>query len=100
MLTKEKIFDINDCESLSICESCLLEKMIKSSFTEKDEWASDVLGLIHSDIHGSMNIDVRGGYYYFITFTDDPSRYRYVYLMKYKYESFEMFKWFPNEVEK
>ena len=36
----------------------------------------------------------------FITFTDDLSRYGYVYLMKHKSESFEIFKWFCNEVEK
>ena len=37
---------------------------------------------------------------YFITFTDDLSRYGYVYLMKHKSETFEKFKEFQNEVEK
>ena len=32
-------------------------------------------------------------------FTDDLSRYFYVYLMKNKSESFEMFKIFKNEVQ-
>ncbi|GJU53720.1 retrotransposon protein, putative, ty1-copia subclass, partial [Tanacetum coccineum] len=36
---------------------------------------------------------------YFITFTDDFSRYGYVYLMKHKHEVFETFKVFQNEVE-
>ena len=74
--------------------------MTKLSFTEKGEWASKALGLIHSDVCGPMNISFRGGYSYFITFTDDLSRYRYVYLIKHKSESFEMFKQFYNEVEK
>ena len=30
----------------------------------------------------------RGGFHYFITFTDDFSRFEYVYLMKHKSESF------------
>ena len=47
-----------------------------------------------------MNISAKSGYYYFITFTDDLSRYRYIYLMKYKSESFKIFKRFHNEVEK
>ena len=47
-----------------------------------------------------MNISVRDEYYYFFTFTDELSRYRYIYLMKYKSELFEMFKRFHNEVEK
>ena len=47
-----------------------------------------------------MNTSAKGGYQYFITFTDDLSRYGYVYLMRHKSESFEMFKRFHNEVEK
>ena len=42
----------------------------------------------------------RGGFYYFITFTDDFSRYRYVYLLKNKSESFDKFKEYKAEVEK
>nr|GFC97821.1 retrotransposon protein, putative, Ty1-copia subclass [Tanacetum cinerariifolium] len=33
------------------------------------------------------------------TFTDDYSRYGYVYLLKHKHEVFETFKLFKNEVE-
>ena len=47
-----------------------------------------------------MSTCARGEYSYFITFTNDLSRYGYVYLMKHKSESFEMFKQFCNEVEK
>ncbi|GKA40147.1 retrotransposon protein, putative, ty1-copia subclass [Tanacetum coccineum] len=36
---------------------------------------------------------------YFITFTDDYSRYGYIYLLKHKHEVFETFKVFQNEVE-
>jgi hypothetical protein len=46
-----------------------------------------------------MSISTRGGYRYFLTFTDDFSRYGYVYLMKHKSETFEKFKEFHNEVE-
>ena len=35
----------------------------------------------------------------FLTFTDDLSRYDYVYLMKHKSETFEKFKEFQSEVE-
>ncbi|KAM1286047.1 hypothetical protein ACFX13_000129 [Malus domestica] len=47
-----------------------------------------------------MSTTSRGGFSYYITFTDDHSRFGYVYLMKYKSESFERFKEFKNEVEK
>ena len=46
-----------------------------------------------------MSIQERGGYEYFITFTDDYSRFGYVYLMKWKSEAFEKFKEFRAEVE-
>src|SRR5436853_6107718 len=73
--------------------------MTKVPFTGKGERASDLLCIIHSDVCGPMNTLARGGYSYFITFTDDFSRYGFVYLMKHKSESFEKFKEFKNEVE-
>ena len=74
--------------------------MTKSPFAEKGEQASKVLRLIHIDVCGPMNISARDCYVYFITFIDDLSRYGYVYLMKHKSESFEMFKQFCIVVEK
>ena len=74
--------------------------MIKSSFIENGEHASELLGLVHTDVCRPMSISARGRYFYFITFTDDLSRYGYVYLMKLKLESFEIFKLFQNKVEK
>ncbi|KAK9031725.1 hypothetical protein V6N11_056015 [Hibiscus sabdariffa] len=41
----------------------------------------------------------RGGYQYFITFTDDFSRYGYIYLMHHKSEALEKFMEFQNEVQ-
>nr|GEW87187.1 hypothetical protein [Tanacetum cinerariifolium] len=41
----------------------------------------------------------RQGAYYFVTFTDDFSRYGYVYLLKHKHEVSETFKVFQKEVE-
>ena len=40
-----------------------------------------------------------GGYEYFITFIDDYSRYRYIYLMRHKFEAFDKFKEFKAKVE-
>ena len=91
-LTKEKYLDIDNYESLQTCESCHLSKMTKSSFKKENEQATDVLSLVHSDVCGSMSTSAKGGFNYFINFTDDLSRYGYIYLMKHKSESFEMFK--------
>ncbi|KAL0411078.1 UNVERIFIED_CONTAM: hypothetical protein Slati_3697500 [Sesamum latifolium] len=57
------------------------------------------VGLVHTDVCGPLSIPARGGFSYFITFTDDHSRYGYVYLMRYKSEAFERFKEYRLEVE-
>ncbi|KAM1690667.1 hypothetical protein ACFXTN_029554 [Malus domestica] len=87
-------------DKMGTCECCLKGKMTKSPFTGKGERATEILGLIHTDVCGPMSTTSRGGFSYYITFTDDHSRFGYVYLMKYKSESFERFKEFKNEVEK
>ena len=88
-----------DFESYEVCESCLLGKMTKAPFTGHSERVDDLLGLIHNDVCGPISSTARGGYQYFITFTNGYSRYGYLYLMKHKDESFEKFKTFKNEVQ-
>lgn len=61
--------------TLPVCESCLEGKMTKRPFSEKGNRAKEPLELIHSDVCGPINIQARGGYEYFVTFTDDYSRY-------------------------
>jgi hypothetical protein len=58
-----------------------------------------LLEIIHIDVCGPMSVEACGGYRYVLTFTDDCSRYGYVYLMKHKSETFEKFKEFQSEVE-
>ncbi|KAK8506959.1 hypothetical protein V6N12_009270 [Hibiscus sabdariffa] len=73
--------------------------MTKAPFSGKGERASDLLGLIHSDVCGPMDTQARGGFQYFITFTDDFSRYGYIYLMRHKSEALKKFKKFKSEVQ-
>ncbi|KAJ9546672.1 LOW QUALITY PROTEIN: hypothetical protein OSB04_019215 [Centaurea solstitialis] len=81
------------------CESCLSGKMTKQPFNKENERATDLLEIIHTDVCGPFSHVARGGYRYFITVTNDFSRYGYVYLMRHKSESFERFKEFQNEVQ-
>jgi hypothetical protein len=76
------------------CEPFLLGKMTRTPFTGLIERASDLLGIIHTDVRGPMSIATRNGYRYFVTLTDDLSRYGYMYLMKHKSKTFEKFKEF------
>jgi transposase InsO family protein len=86
-------------ESFDTCEACLIGKMTKTPFTGHPERVGELLEIIHSDVCGPRSTAARGGYFYFITFTDDLSRYGYIYLMKHKSKTFEKFKEFQNEVE-
>ena len=86
-------------QSFEVCELGLLGKMTKSPFTRQSERAIELLGIIHSDVCGPLTVEAKGGYSYFITFTDDFSRYGYVYLMRHKSEAFDKFKEFRNEVQ-
>nr|GEX91903.1 hypothetical protein [Tanacetum cinerariifolium] len=88
-----------DIESLGKCVSCMSGKMARKSYSHQVERAKDLLGLIHTDVCGQFKIMSRQGASYFVTFTDDFSRYGYVYLLKHKHEVFETFKVFQKEVE-
>ena len=73
--------------------------MTKTPFSGTMERATNLLQIIPTDVRGPMSVDARGGYHYFLTFTDDLSRYGYIYLMKHMSETFEKFKEFQSEVE-
>ncbi|KAJ9566249.1 hypothetical protein OSB04_002215 [Centaurea solstitialis] len=88
-----------DYKPFDNCESCLSGKMTKQPFNNENERATDLLKIIHTDVCGPFSHVARGGYRYFITFTDNFSRYGYVYLMRHKSESFDRFKEFQNEVQ-
>ena len=97
----EKLGILSHLESLSnpLCEACIQDKMTQSPFVGQMARAKEILEIIHSDICRPFNQMAPVGFYYFITFIDDLSRYGHLYLMKYKSESFEKFKEFKVQVE-
>jgi hypothetical protein len=98
-LHSDGLLESLDYESFETCEPCLMGKMTRTPFSGSMERATDLLEIIHTDVCGPMSVPARGGYRYFVTFTDDLSRYGYIYLMKHKSETFEKFKEFQSEVE-
>mgnify|MGYP005815733381 CR=1 FL=1 len=77
-LHSDGLLESLDYESLGTCEPCLMGKMTKTSFSGIMERAIELLEIIHTDVCGPMNIEARGEYHYFLTFTDDLSRYGYI----------------------
>nr|GEU56537.1 hypothetical protein [Tanacetum cinerariifolium] len=98
-LQHDRLLNSIDIELLGKCVTCMSEKMARKPYSHQVERAKDLLGLIHTDVCGPFKVMLRQGASYFVTFTDDCSRYGYVYLLKHKHEVFETFKVFQKEVE-
>jgi len=73
-------------ESLPACETCASGKMTSILFPERGKRTSAPLEIVHADVCGPMRTPSHGGARYFLTFTDDFSRWTEVYFLKYKSE--------------
>ncbi|GKF10601.1 retrotransposon protein, putative, ty1-copia subclass, partial [Tanacetum coccineum] len=98
-LQHDGLLNSTDIESLGKYVSCMSGKMTRKPYSHQVERVNNLLGLIHTDVCGPFRIVSRQGASYFVTFTDDFSRYGYVYMLKHKHEVFETFKVFQKEVE-
>ncbi|KAI3767607.1 hypothetical protein L2E82_17860 [Cichorium intybus] len=98
-LQKDGVLESFDLRSDDVYESCLLGKMTKSPFKGSFERSEGLLDIIHTDVCGPFRSTTKDGTRFYVTFTDDFSRYSYIYLIKQKSDTFEKFKEFKNEVE-
>ncbi|GJX90393.1 retrotransposon protein, putative, ty1-copia subclass [Tanacetum coccineum] len=98
-LQHDGLLNSTDLKAFQKCVSRMSGKMARKPYTHQVERAKDLLRLIHIDVCGPFRTMSRQGASYFITFTNDFSRYGYVYLLKHKHEVFETFKVFQKEVE-
>lgn len=79
-------------EVKEFCEACILGKQHRRPFPKVSEHrCTEVLGRIHSDLHGPLPRTAKG-HKYWITFTDDHCRFKRTYLLKKKSEAFDKFK--------
>lgn len=82
-----------------LCEPCIGGKQTRAPHTQTASRADRVLGRIHSDLHGPLPVEGRGGFRYWVTFTDDKSRYVSVYFLRKKSETLQAFKEYKSLVE-
>lgn len=80
--------------NLTPCNACIFGKHCKRPFHSFVSRSSRKLGLIHSDLCGTMHVLTTNGNKYIITFIDDYSRICWVYLLKEKSQVFNLFKIF------
>ena len=81
-----------------ICEPCLAGKMHANPFPSSEHRATEVLELIHSDVH-QIGVTSYGSYKYWVSFINDCSRFKVLYPMKKKSETFSCFKRFKAWAE-
>jgi hypothetical protein len=97
-LVKNKILPPLEFSDLEQCIECIKGKFVKK-ITKNTKRSIGVLEIIHTDICGPFNVKSVDGYDSFITFTDDYSRYGYVYPIKERSEASDKFKIFKADVE-
>jgi transposase InsO family protein len=84
----------------TVCESCIQGKQHRNPCRDPMTRASVKLGLVHIDIGGGGHITPSvGGARYYMIVTDDLTRYRWVYFLKYKSEALSRLKDFAIETE-
>ena len=93
-LAKEKLvqqFDYNEMKAIRFCEACVGGKHQRGRFENSETQTKEILKLVHSDVCDKMRHRSIGGAEYFVTFTDDKSRYSWVYPIKTKDQVFSRF---------
>ena len=98
ILVPNKILDPLDFIDFYVYTNCIKGKQTNKKRFEANR-TLDVLELIHTDICGPFPTVAWNGQQYFITFTDDFSRYGYIYLLHEKSQSLDVFKNYKAEVE-
>jgi len=83
-----------------VCAGCVSGKHHRKKFDKEQVWrASYPLELIHTDLCGPMQNESIRGNRYFITFIDDFSRMCWVYFLRNKSDTLNVFKKFKVLVE-
>ena len=97
MINKEMVEGVPEAVRLEInltgkdvpkfdCPLCHEAKMTQKPYEEAEHLGvEDKLGLVHSDICGPLPPS-KEGYKYFLTLTDDATRYKWIYFLKQKSE--------------
>ena len=74
-----------------ICKPCLAGKMHANPFTTFQNCTSHPLEFVHSNVH-QVPYQIFFGYWYWITFIDDYSRYHFMIPIHAKLDIFDVFK--------
>ncbi|KAL0279471.1 UNVERIFIED_CONTAM: hypothetical protein PYX00_001019 [Menopon gallinae] len=91
---------IKQIEENTNCDICIRGKLCRSPFVKDTASKAKLLEIIHSDVCGPMKTESLGKSKYFVTFTDEKSRWTEVYFIRKKSQVLEKFKEFRAKMEK
>jgi hypothetical protein len=83
-----------------LCAGCIAGKHSRNPFPPSTSRSTQLLELVHTDLHGPLHTRTPSGYQYWILFIDDYSRYRWICLLKNKSDAFAAFQQFKAYAEK
>lgn len=84
-----KRLDYDASKDIAFCETCISGKHHRAPFNSSKTHSTELLELVHSDVCGKISEKSIGGAQYFLTFTDDKSRYSWVYILHSKDQVFD-----------
>jgi hypothetical protein len=93
-LIKDDTLQPLDFSNSDYCINCIKEKYTKQVKKGEANRSAGVLEIIHMDICGMFSVKSLDGFDSFIIFTDDFSRYGYIYPTKERSEALNKFKIF------
>jgi hypothetical protein len=98
-LFKDGILTPLDFSNSYYCIDRIKGKYAKQVKKSEAKRSAGILEIVHTDICGTFPIKSVDDFDSFITFTDDFSRYGYIYPIKERSEALDKFKIFKTEVE-
>ncbi|PKU72953.1 Retrovirus-related Pol polyprotein from transposon TNT 1-94 [Dendrobium catenatum] len=75
-----------------LCKSCNVAKSHKLKFNKRTSATTSSFEIIHSDVWGPAPEQSLNGFRYYVIFTDDFTRFSWIYFMHTKQETFSNFK--------
>jgi hypothetical protein len=84
---------------MDLCDSCCIAKSHKIPFALSSTTASNPLEVVHSDVWGPSPVISHTGFRYYVLFTDQYSRYSWIYFCSHKSEVPSLFEQFKTLAE-
>lgn len=91
--------ELKEKQSLEFCKDCVIGKAKRTPFPKLAHRATRCGEIIHSDLWGPAQTPSIGGSMYYVSFTDDFSRFRVLCFVKSKSEALRCFKEYTAMVE-